>query len=191
MAKFKKIKTPIEGLYIIESSIFEDSRGFFMESFNQREFIDLGLKMNFVQDNYCRSKKGALRGLHFQTEHPQGKLLQVIKGVVYDVAVDLRKDSATYGQYYGIILSSGNQKMLYIPEKFAHGVLTLSEEAEFLYKTGDYYYPEFATGLIWNDQDINIDWPLDEYSIKEENLLLSDRDKNLPTLKEYNMNNKK
>lgn len=185
MAKFKKIETPIQDLYIIEPTVFGDHRGFFMESYNKREFKEIGLDMDFLQDNHSKSKKGTLRGLHFQTKHPQGKLVRAIKGAVYDVAVDLRKESPNYGNYYGVILSEENKKMFYIPEGFAHGFLALSEEVEFMYKTTDYYYPEFDAGIIWNDKDINIDWPFYEYGIDKMDLLLSDKDKNLPTLKEY------
>lgn len=185
MGKFKKTETPIEGLYIIEPTVFGDDRGFFMESYNQRGFAEIGLDMDFVQDNHSKSKKGTLRGLHLQEEHPQGKLVRVINGKVYDVAVDLRPGSETYGQYYSIILSDTNQKMFYIPEGFAHGFLALSAEAEFMYKTTDYYCPDCEAGVIWNDKDINVNWPLKEYGFTEENLLLSEKDKELPTLKEY------
>ena len=184
MSKFKKIKTPIDDLFIIEPTVFGDHRGFFMESYNQQEFAEIGLDMNFVQDNHSKSKKGTLRGLHFQTKHPQGKLVRVIKGKVYDVAVDLRSDSETYGNYYGVILSAENKKMFYIPEGFAHGFLALSEEVEFLYKCTDFYCPEYDGGVLWKDQDINIDWPLEEYNLSVNDLLLSDKDKELPELKD-------
>ncbi|AGB42253.1 dTDP-4-dehydrorhamnose 3,5-epimerase [Halobacteroides halobius DSM 5150] len=186
MSKFKKIETPIQDLYIIEPTVFGDHRGFFMESYNQREFAEIGMDMDFVQDNHSKSKKGTLRGLHFQTEHPQGKLVRAIKGQVYDVAVDLRAGSDTYGEYFGVVLSEENKKMFYIPEGFAHGFLALSDEAEFMYKTTDYYCPECDGGIIWNDNNINIDWPLKEYGLTEDDLLLSDKDKELPTLKESN-----
>jgi len=185
MGKFKKIKTPIKNLYIIETTIFRDDRGFFMESYNQREFAEIGLNMEFVQDNHSKSNKGTLRGLHFQVKYPQGKLVRVSKGTVYDVAVDLREGSKTYGQYYGIILSEDNKKLFYIPKGFAHGFLVLSENVEFMYKTTDYYYPDYDRGIIWDDKDINIDWPLQTYGLKEEDLLLSAKDRNLPTLAEF------
>ncbi|OCL25563.1 dTDP-4-dehydrorhamnose 3,5-epimerase [Orenia metallireducens] len=188
MGKFKKIETPIKDLYIIEPTIFGDHRGFFMESYNKREFAEIGLEMDFVQDNHSKSKKGTLRGLHFQTKYSQGKLVRAIKGTVYDVAVDLREGSETYGEYFGIILSEENKKMFYIPEGFAHGFVALTDEAEFMYKTTNYYHPEYDAGIIWNDKDIAIDWPFEEYGIKEKDLLLSDKDKKLPTLKEYNSN---
>ncbi|AGB42123.1 dTDP-4-dehydrorhamnose 3,5-epimerase [Halobacteroides halobius DSM 5150] len=189
MSKFKKIKTSINDLYIIEPTVFEDDRGFFMESHNQREFAQIGMDMNFVQDNHSKSTKGTLRGLHFQVKHSQGKLVRVIKGQAYDVAVDLRENSNTYGEYFGVLLSAENKKMFYIPEGFAHGFLALSEEMEFIYKTTDYYCPECEGGIIWNDNDINIDWPLEEYELTKEQLLLSDKDRKLPTLKEFNRDN--
>ncbi|OOC44209.1 dTDP-4-dehydrorhamnose 3,5-epimerase [Thermosipho sp. 1074] len=182
MSKFKKTSTPIEGLYIIEPTVFGDTRGFFMESWNKKEFSEIGLDIDFVQDNHSRSKKGVLRGLHFQVKYPQGKLVRVVRGIVFDVAVDLRKNSPTFGKWYGVILSEENKKMFYIPEGFAHGFLVLSDEADFLYKTTEYYYPEYDAGVIWNDPDINIKWPFEEYGIKEQ--ILSEKDKKLPQLKE-------
>ena len=182
MGKFKLIKAPIEGLYIIEPTVFGDNRGFFTESYNKREFEKIGLDMNFVQDNHSRSKKGVLRGLHFQKKHPQGKLVRVIRGKVFDVAVDLRKGSPTFGKWYGIILSDENHLMFYIPEGFAHGFLVLSEEADFFYKCTDFYYPEYDAGIIWNDPDIGIKWPFEEYGIKEP--ILSEKDSKLPRLRD-------
>ena len=182
MGKFKLIKAPIEGLYIIEPTVFGDNRGFFMESYNKREFEKIGLDMNFVQDNHSRSKKGVLRGLHFQKKHPQGKLVRVIRGKVFDVAVDLRKGSPTFGKWYGIILSDENHLMFYIPEGFAHGFLVLSEEADFFYKCTDFYYPEYDAGIIWNDPDIGIKWPFEEHRIKEP--ILSEKDSKLPRLRD-------
>ncbi|ONN27377.1 dTDP-4-dehydrorhamnose 3,5-epimerase [Thermosipho affectus] len=182
MSKFKKVSTPIEGLYIIEPTVFGDNRGFFMESWNKKEFSEIGLDIDFVQDNHSRSKKDVLRGLHFQVKYPQGKLVRVVRGIVFDVAVDLRKNSPTFGKWYGVILSEENKKMFYIPEGFAHGFLVLSDEADFLYKTTEYYYPEYDAGVIWNDPDINIKWPFEEYGIKEP--ILSEKDKKLPQLKE-------
>ncbi len=185
MVRFKKRETAIKGLYIIEPAVFGDHRGFFMESYNKREFEKIGLEMDFVQDNHSKSKKGTLRGLHFQVKHPQEKLVRAIRGSVYDIAVDLREGSPTFGSYYGVVLSAENKKMFYIPEGFANGFLALSEGVEFMYKTTDYYYPEYDTGIIWNDKDINIQWPFEEYGVDQKNLLLSDKDKGLPTLKEY------
>ncbi|MCD6239346.1 MAG: dTDP-4-dehydrorhamnose 3,5-epimerase [Thermotogae bacterium] len=179
MSKFKRINTPIEGLYIIEPRVFPDERGFFMESYNKRKFEEIGLTMDFVQDNHSRSRRGVLRGLHFQLLHPQGKLVRVTRGEVFDVAVDIRKGSLTFGKWYGLILSEENKKMFYIPEGFAHGFLVLSDEADFLYKCTDYYYPDEDDGIIWNDPDIGIDWPLDGIEP-----ILSGKDRKRPRLKE-------
>ena len=178
MAKFTFEKTGIKGLYIINPSVFKDERGYFMEIYNKSEFKEAGLDLNFVQDNHSKSKKGVLRGLHFQYKHPQGKLLRVIKGEVYDVAVDLRYKSDTYGKWYGIILSEENRKLFYIPEGFAHGFLVLSGEAIFSYKCTNFYYPEDEGGIIWNDKVIGIDWPLG----KVEEIVLSAKDKQWKTL---------
>lgn len=159
MGQIKIRKCPIEGLYIIEPLLHGDSRGYFMETYNQKEMFEEGLKMVFVQDNQSMSKKGVLRGLHFQRQHPQGKLVRVIKGKVFDVAVDLRKNSKTFGRWYGIELSEENRKQFYISEGFAHGFLVLSDEAEFCYKCTDFYHPEDEGGLAWNDPFIAIKWP--------------------------------
>ncbi len=183
MSKFKFIKTDIEGLYIIEPTVFGDSRGFFMETYNYKEFKENGLNMIFVQDNHSKSKKGVLRGIHFQNKYPQGKLVRVIKGTVFDVAVDLRKNSKTYGDWFGIILSEENNRQFYIPEGFGHGFLVLSYEAEFVYKCTDYYNPDDEGGIIWNDPDININWPIDNL----DKIILSDKDSNWNILKETNI----
>lgn len=167
---------------MIEPTLFGDERGFFMESYNKRDFYQMGFKKDFVQDNHSKSKKGVLRGLHFQTRDPQGKLIRVIKGKVYDVAVDLRSNSKTKGTYVGTILSEENKKMFYIPEGFAHGFLTVSDEVEFLYKVTNYYNAEYDSGIIWNDSSINIKWPLEEYGIKKP--IISQKDQNLLQLKE-------
>lgn len=180
MGKFNFIETTITGVYIIEPKVFGDERGYFMETYNKKDFFDAGLTMEFVQDNESRSSKGVLRGLHFQTQHTQGKLVRVTEGQVYDVAVDLRKNSPTYGKYEGVILSAENKKQFYIPEGFAHGFLVLSEKASFVYKCTDYYAPEYEGGIMWNDEDINIKWPLDGI----ENILLSDKDTKHKKLKE-------
>lgn len=173
MGKFTFIKTDIEGLYIIEPTVFGDDRGYFMETYHAKEFNDAGLNMTFVQDNQSKSKKGVLRGLHFQYQFPQAKLVRVIKGEVFDVAVDIRKNSNTFGKWYGILLSEENKRQFYIPEGFAHGFLVLSEEAEFVYKCTDYYHPQDEGGILWNDPAIGIAWPLD----KVEKIILSDKDK--------------
>ena len=185
MAKFKKIATPIPDLYIIEPTVFGDERGFFMETYNKKEFQDLGIELEFVQDNHSRSKKGTLRGLHFQKEFPQAKLVRVIKGEVFDVVVDIRKNLTTFGKWFGVILSEENKKQFFIPEGFAHGFLALTEIVEFTYKCSDYYHPEDEGGIIWNDSDIAIDWPLKEYGINE--LILSDKDRKLPTVRDLQL----
>lgn len=180
MGKFKFIETKIKDLYIIEPNLFGDHRGYFMENYNKKDFFEAGLTMEFVQDNESKSKKGVLRGLHFQTKHTQGKLVRVTKGEVYDVAVDLRKNSPTYGQWEGVLLSEENKRQFYVPEGFAHGFLVLSEEAVFNYKCTDYYAPEYDGGVRWNDPDIGIEWPLEEI----EEVMLSEKDKNQKLLKD-------
>ena len=159
MGKFNFIKTDIDGVFIIEPTAFGDERGYFMETYSQRDMAEAGLNMVFVQDNQSMSVKGVLRGLHFQKEYPQGKLVRVIKGRVFDVAVDLRKESETYGKWYGVELTEENKKQFYISEGFAHGFLVLSEMAEFCYKVTDFYHPGDEGGLAWNDPEINIKWP--------------------------------
>lgn len=159
MGQIQVTKAPIEGLYVIEPTVHGDERGYFMETYNQRDMQDAGLNMVFVQDNQSMSKKGVLRGLHFQKQYPQGKLVRVIKGSVFDVAVDLRSGSATYGQWYGVELTEENKKQFYIAEGFAHGFLVLSDTAEFCYKVTDFYHPGDEGGLAWNDPAIGIDWP--------------------------------
>ncbi len=158
MGQIKVTKAPIEGLYIIEPAVHGDSRGYFMETYNKRDMEEAGLNLNFVQDNQSMSVKGVLRGLHFQKQFPQGKLVRVIKGKVFDVAVDLRKNSKTYGKWYGVELTEDNKKQFYISEGFAHGFLVLSEVAEFCYKVTDFYHPGDEGGLAWNDPAIGIDW---------------------------------
>ena len=159
MGKITVTKCPIDGLYIIEPAVYGDSRGYFMETYNLQDMENAGLNMRFVQDNQSMSVKGVLRGLHFQKEHPQGKLVRAIKGRVFDVAVDLRRDSATYGQWYGVELTEENKKQFYISEGFAHGFLVLSDMAEFCYKVTDFYRPGDEGGLAWNDPAIGIRWP--------------------------------
>ena len=159
MSQINVSKCPIEGLYEITPTVHGDDRGYFMETYNANDMASYGLDMKFVQDNQSSSKKGVLRGLHFQKEFPQGKLVRVINGKVFDVAVDLRANSSTYGQWYGVILSAENKKQFYIPEGFAHGFLVLSDTAEFCYKCTDFYHPGDESGLAWNDPSINIAWP--------------------------------
>ncbi|OBV37633.1 dTDP-4-dehydrorhamnose 3,5-epimerase [Janthinobacterium psychrotolerans] len=158
----KVIATAIPDLLIIEPKVFGDERGFFYESFNQRQFEEaIGHQVRFVQDNHSRSAKNVLRGLHYQIQHPQGKLVRVTAGRVLDVAVDLRRSSATFGQHVAVELSADNKQMFWVPPGFAHGFVVLSDSAEFLYKTTDYWYPEFERSLAWNDPTLNIAWPLD------------------------------
>lgn len=165
------ITTPIPDLLIFEPKIFGDTRGFFLESFNQKTFQNLtGLDVNFVQDNHSRSGKNVLRGLHYQIQHPQGKLVRVVSGSVFDVAVDLRKSSPTFGKWHGVELNGENHRQFWVPAGFAHGFVVLSDTADFLYKTTDYYAPEFERCVRWNDEQIGIDWGIREP-------LLSEKDK--------------
>ena len=174
MGKFKLIETDIKDLFIIDPTVFGDARGYFMETYNYAEFSEAGLDMKFVQDNESKSKKGVLRGLHMQKNNPQGKLVRVIDGEVFDVAVDLRKESETYGKWESVILSSENKKQFYVPEGFAHGFLVLSETATFVYKCTRLYDPTDEMGIMWDDKDINIKWPLELI----EEIFLSEKDKN-------------
>lgn len=155
------VNTAIPDLLILEPRVFGDARGFFMESFNARAFQEAtGLDVDFVQDNHSRSTRGVLRGLHYQIQQPQGKLVRVVRGAVFDVAVDLRKASPTFGKWHGVELSEDNNRQLWIPPGFAHGFLVTSESADFLYKTTDYYAPEFERSLAWNDPAVGVEWPL-------------------------------
>lgn len=185
MGKFKRIETGIKDLIVIEPIVFGDNRGFFMESYSKKDFFAIGMDVEFVQDNHSKSKKGVLRGLHFQTKHVQGKLVRVTAGSVLDVAVDLRKDSPTFGKHYLVELTADNKKMFYIPPGFAHGFLTLEDNTEFQYKCTDYYAPEFDSGVLWNDSDIAIDWNFEKYGLSAEAILLSDKDKQQQTLQEF------
>lgn len=159
MGQINVTNTPISGLYIIEPVVHGDERGYFVETYNERDMAQAGLTMRFVQDNQSMSVKGVLRGLHYQISHPQGKLVRVIRGEVFDVAVDMRRDSPTYGQWYGDILSEENCRQMYIAEGFAHGFLVLSDKAEFCYKVTDFYRPDDEGGIAWNDPSIGIVWP--------------------------------
>ena len=183
MGNFIFKKTDIDGLLLIEPKVFGDERGYFMETYHYEDFKEAGLDADFVQDNQSLSRKGVLRGLHFQKTHPQGKLVRVLKGEVFDVAVDLRGSSSTYGQWFGVTLSEDNKKMFYVPEGFAHGFLVLSEEAVFTYKCTDFYHPEDEGGILWNDPDIGIDWPINP----DMKLTFSDKDLKHPGLKESKM----
>ena len=172
MGKIKVTPCGIKGLYVIEPTVFHDERGYFMETYNQNDFKEAGLDMTFVQDNQSMSVKGVLRGLHYQKQFPQGKLVRAVRGSVFDVAVDLRASSETYGQWFGVELSAENKRQFYIPEGFAHGFLVLSDEAEFTYKCTDYYAPEAEGGVRWDDADIGVEWPDAGCEVK-----LSEKDK--------------
>ena len=180
MGKIKVTPCQIQGLYIVEPTVFGDERGYFVETYNQHDFHEAGLDMVFVQDNQSMSVKGVLRGLHFQKEHPQGKLVRVVRGKVFDVAVDLRAGSNTYGEWFGIELSAENKKQFYISEGFAHGFLVLSDEAEFCYKCTDFYRPGDEGGLIWDDETIGIEWPIEP----DMQLIISDKDQKWLTLQD-------
>ena len=157
----KVTTTAIPEVLVIEPKVFGDARGFFFESFNQKAFNEAtGLEVNFVQDNHSRSSKGVLRGLHYQVQKPQGKLVRVVRGAVFDVAVDIRKSSPTFGKWVGVELSEDNRRQMWVPPGFAHGFLVTSESADFLYKTTDYYAPEHESGIAWNDSTLAIQWPL-------------------------------
>jgi dTDP-4-dehydrorhamnose 3,5-epimerase len=175
----KVVPTKIPDVLILEPQVFGDDRGFFLESYNAKVFAEkTDVKVDFVQDNHSRSSKNVLRGLHYQIEKPQGKLVRVIIGSVFDVAVDLRKSSPTFGEWVGCVLSAENKRQLWIPPGFAHGFLVLSDLADFLYKTTEYYAPKHERSLLWNDSDVGVDWPLQEPP------LLSEKDRNASTLKE-------
>ena len=172
MGKITVETCEIEGLKVITPAVFGDSRGYFMETYNRNDFADAGINMEFVQDNQSASRKGVLRGLHFQKHFPQDKIVRVVNGEVYDVAVDLRPGSATFGKWHGVVLSAENKKQFYIPKNFAHGFLVLSDYAEFTYKCSDFYHPDDEGGLIWNDPEIGVVWPLQEGV----ELIFSDKD---------------
>lgn len=176
MGNFTFTETKIKGVYIIDVKTYGDHRGYFMETYKEEDFAAAGLNYRFVQDNQSSSRKGVLRGLHFQKTCPQAKLVRVLKGEVFDVAVDLRKSSETYGQWVGVLLSEENHRQFMIPRGFAHGFVVVSDHAEFAYKCDEKYHPEDEGGILWNDPDVAIDWP----DVGE--LILSDKDKNNPTL---------
>lgn len=178
MKNFTFLETSIEGVYVIEPDLFKDQRGYFSETYQAETFRAAGLTYQFVQDNQSGSQRGVLRGLHFQKKHPQAKLVRVLRGEVFDVAVDLRRGSGTYGKWVGATLSEENRKQLLIPRGFAHGYLVLSEHAEFCYKCDEFYHPEDEGGIIWNDPDIAIQWP------DAGALILSEKDLTYPTLAE-------
>ena len=178
MSNFTFTETKIKDVYIIDVKTYGDYRGYFMETYKEADFVEAGLNYRFVQDNQSSSRKGVLRGLHFQKTHPQAKLVRVIKGEVFDVAVDLRKGSDTYGQWVGVLLSEENKRQFMIPRGFAHGFVVVSDYAEFAYKCDEVYHPEDEGGIIWNDPDIAIEWP----DVGE--IILSEKDKKNPTLAE-------
>ena len=180
MSKIKVTTCEIEGLFVIEPTVFGDNRGYFMETYNQNDMHETGLDMVFVQDNQSMSCRGVLRGLHYQKQFPQGKLVRVISGEVFDVAVDLRPDSSTYGKWHGELLSAENKKQFYIPEGFAHGFYVLSETAEFCYKVTDFYHPNDEGVIRWNDPEIGVNWPI----IEGCPVLLSEKDKVQPFFRE-------
>ena len=171
----KIIETPLPGVLVIEPNIFRDNRGFFLESYREDILLEAGIKEQFVQDNLSRSRHGTLRGLHYQLVKPQGKLVRVTRGTVFDVIVDIRIGSPTFGNWYGVTLDDQNMRMLYVPPDFAHGFLVLSEIADFFYKCTNYYQPQFEHGILWNDPEIDIKWPSTQVK-------LSDKDKKYPLL---------
>lgn len=179
MGNFTFHSTSVNGVFLIDVKAYDDERGYFMETYKESEFKAAGLDYKFVQDNQSSSRKGVLRGLHFQKTHPQAKLVRVLSGEVFDVAVDLRRDSATYGKWVGALLSGENRQQLMIPRGFAHGFLVLSDYAEFAYKCDEVYHPKDEGGIIWNDPDIAVKWP------EAGTIILSEKDKKNPSLKEY------
>ena len=166
------IETTLPGVLLIEPKVFGDRRGFFLETFQAERYRQAGMELDFVQDNLSRSTAGVLRGLHYQLNYPQGKLVSVITGEVFDVAVDIRRGSPTFGQWYGAVLSSENHRQLYIPPGYAHGFCVLSDTVDFQYKCTNYYHPEDEIGVMWNDPDIGIDWPIDEPTLSDKDKLL-------------------
>ena len=182
MGKIKVTTCGIEGLKVIEPPVLSDKRGYSMETYNYNDFAEAGIDCKFVQDNQSASKKGVLRGLHFQINYPQDKLVRVVNGEVFDVAVDIRKGSPTYGQWFGVVLSAENKKQFFIPKDFAHGFLVLSDYAEFCYKVTDFYHPNDEGGIIWDDKDIGIEWPVPEGM----ELIFSEKDTKWPGIKSLN-----
>jgi dTDP-4-dehydrorhamnose 3,5-epimerase len=182
MEKLKKIPTSLPDIFIIEPTVFSDSRGFFFESYSRRDMEIIGVSYDFVQDNQSCSAKGVIRGLHFQAKYPQGKLIRVLRGSIYDVVVDLRKRSPTCGKSIGFEISALDFRMIWIPIGFAHGFLSLEDHTEVLYKTTDFYYPEYDAGIRWNDPNLGICWPLEQYGISS--AIISEKDAKLPLLEE-------
>jgi len=182
MEKLKKIPTSLPDIFFIELRVFSDSRGYFFECYSCRDMEGIGIPDVFVQDNQSCSAKGVVRGLHFQSRHPQGKLVRVLRGSIYDVVVDIRKGSPTFGKSVGFEISAQDFRMIWVPVGFAHGFLSLEDHTEVLYKTTDFYYPEYDTGIRWNDPDLGICWPLEQYGIAS--AIISEKDAQLPLLKE-------
>lgn len=181
MGQISVTSCEIEGLKVIEPKVFGDERGYFFESYNYNDYAAAGIAEQFVQDNQSSSSRGVLRGLHFQIKYPQAKLVRVIRGEVFDVAVDLREGSETYGKWFGLILSEDNKKQFFVPKGFAHGFVVLSDYAEFAYKCTEFYHPGDEGGLVWNDPDIGIDWPIPDGM----ELNIIERDRNWPGIKDY------
>ena len=182
MGKFRRIETGLEGIVIAVPAIFHDARGFFLETYNKAELGEIGIRDVFVQDNQSSSGKGVIRGLHFQRQHPQVKLVRVLSGIIYDVVVDIRRGSPTYGRYEGFFLSADENHMLYVPVGFAHGFMALVDGTIVLYKVSDYYHPESDDGIVWNDPSLDIAWPLGQFNIR--NTVVSEKDGELPLLED-------
>ena len=187
MGKIKVETCEIEGLKVITPTVFGDERGYFMETYNYNDFAEAGIDVQFVQDNQSASKKGVLRGLHFQINYPQDKLVRVVNGEVFDVAVDLREDSKTFGKWFGVKLSAENKKQFFIPKNFAHGFIVLSDYAEFAYKCTDFYHPNDEGGLLWSDPEIGVEWPMPD-GMSIDDLILSDKDRKWHGISGYKKN---
>lgn len=187
MGKIKVETCEIEGLKVITPTVFGDERGYFMETYNYNDFAEAGIDVQFVQDNQSASKKGVLRGLHFQINYPQDKLVRVVNGEVFDVAVDLREGSKTFGKWFGVKLSAENKKQFFIPKNFAHGFIVLSDYAEFAYKCTDFYHPNDEGGLLWSDPEIGVEWPMPD-GMSIDDLILSDKDRKWPGISGYKKN---
>jgi dTDP-4-dehydrorhamnose 3,5-epimerase len=179
---FTRSPTQLKDVTLIKPKIFKDSRGFFLESYNKKEFEKIGITTEYMQDNHSLSEKGVIRGLHFQKLHPQEKLVKVVNGSIFDIAVDIRKGSPQFGKYIGLYLSAQDLKMVHIPIGFAHGFIALENSTQVFYKTSEFYYPEYDAGIVWNDPELAIPWPLKEYGIT--NPIVSDKDSKLPKLRD-------
>ena len=180
MDRFDIIETEFEGVYVIEPKVHADHRGYFVKIYDEEEFKEKGIDVTFVQDDQSCSSKGVMRGLHFQKEHPQGKLVRVVRGKVFDVGVDLRKNSKTYGKWIGVTLSEENKKQFFLPRGFAHGMLSLEDNTIFTYKVDEFYYPEDEGGLVFDDEEIGIEWPLDQI----DEVIITDKDKSWKSFKD-------